>query len=106
MVRAILTDAGFIEGKTFKETRFLKPPDTTYAIYLDSFESSGADDKNFIKKHNCSIEVYSKTPARIAEITIERAFDVRGIEYAKDDRLWLQDENLYMVVYRFDFMEK
>ena len=36
MVKKVLTDAGFIENKTFKECRFLFFLTTIYAIYLDS----------------------------------------------------------------------
>ena len=59
MVKTILTGAGFVEGKTFKETRFLKPPQSTYAVYIDSFTRRGADGVNLIKEHTYTIEVYS-----------------------------------------------
>ena len=36
MVKEILTAAGFVENKTFKETRFLRPPKETYAVFLRS----------------------------------------------------------------------
>ena len=51
MVKKVLTGAGFVENETFKETRFLKPPKSTYAIYFDSFTGRGADGLNLLKDH-------------------------------------------------------
>lgn len=106
MVRQVLTAAGFVEGKTFKETRFLKPPTTTYAIFLDSFTRRGADGLNLIKEHSYTIELYSSKPDPKSEANIEASLDDFGIEFDKQDRYWLPEEQLYQVVYTFDFIEK
>ena len=106
MVKQVLTGAGFEEGKTFKETRFLKPPKTTYAVYMDSFTRRGADGLNLIKDHDYTIELYSYTPDPEAEARIEAILDELGLEYDKDDRYWIQEEQLYQVVYTFRFIEK
>ena len=106
MVKQVLTDAGFIENKTFKECRFLKPPTTTYAIYLDSYEARGADNLNTIKDHEYIIELYSSTPDPGAERRIEASLDKFGLAYEKEDRYWLESEGLYQVVYSFEYLEK
>ena len=106
MVKQVLTGAGFVEGKTFKETRFLKPPKETYAVYMDSFTSRGADNLNLIKDHDYTIELYSYTPDPESEAKIEAILDELGIEYDKDPRYWLQTEQLYQVIYTFNFIEK
>ena len=106
MVKEILTLAGFVEGKTFKDTRFLKAPKTTYAIYLDSYYRRGADSLNLIKEHTYTIELYSYTPDPEAEERLETVLDQLGIEFNKDDRYWIQEEQLYQVIYTFDFIEK
>lgn len=106
MVKQILTDAGFVEGKTFKETRFLKPPKSNYAIFLDSYNSRGADGRNMIKEHDYTIELYSEKPAHADELKIENALDSRGIEYEKQERYWLESEQLYQVIYTFAHIEK
>ena len=106
MVKQVLTGAGFEEGKTFKETRFLKPPKTTYAVYMDSFTRRGADGLNLIKEHDYTIELYSYTPDPEAEASIETMLDELGLEYNKDDRYWIQEEQLYQVIYSFRFIEK
>ena len=55
MVKRVLAGAGFVEDKTFKETRFLKPPKTTYAVFMDSFTRRGADGLNLILiRSNCT----------------------------------------------------
>lgn len=106
MVKQILTGAGFTEGKTFKETRFLSPPKTTYAVYMDSFTRRGADSLNLIKEHNYTIELYCYKPDPTAEANVENQLDTLGIAYEKDERYWLDSEQLYQVVYTFNFIEK
>ena len=106
MVKEILTGAGFVEGKTFKETRFLKPPRDTYAVYMDSFTRRGAENLNLIKEHDYTIELYSYKPDPGAEAKIEASLDAFGLEYEKEDRYWIQEEQLYQVVYTFNFIEK
>lgn len=106
MVKEILTGAGFVENETFKETRFLKPPKSTYAVYFDSFTGRGADNLNLIKEHDYTIELYSYKADPLAEAKIETMFDNLGIEYDKDGRLWINEEQLYQVVYTFNYIEK
>jgi hypothetical protein len=106
MVKKILTGAGFEEDKTFKETRFLKPPKTTYAVYEDSFTRRGADGLNLLKEHTCTIELYCYEPDPGAEARIEAMLDSFGIEFNKDPRYWLESEQFWQIVYTFDFVEK
>jgi len=106
MVKKILTGAGFEENKTFRETRFLKPPNSTYAVFMDSFTRRGADNHNFIKDHTYTIELYSYKADPEAEARIEAMLDKLGIAYDKEDRYWIQAEQLYQVVYTFNFVEK
>lgn len=106
MVKQILTDAGFVEGITFKETRFLSPPKTTYTIFMDSFTKRGADCLNLITEHDYTIELYSYAQDPEAESRIEAILDQYGIDFSKDNRYWINDEQLYQVVYTFNFIEK
>lgn len=106
MVKQVLTGAGFVENKTFKETRFLKPPKSTYAVFMDSFNRRGADNLNLIKDHTYTIELYSYKPDPEAEARIEKALDEFGIEFDKEDRYWITEEQLFQVVYTFDYVEK
>ena len=106
MVKEVLTGAGFVEGKTFKETRFLKPPKTTYAVYMDSYTRRGADALNLVKEHDYTIELYSDTPDPEAEARLENTLDNLGVEFDKDERYWIQEEQLYQVIYNFSHIEK
>ena len=99
MVNRILTATGL----PYKESRFLKPPETTYAIYNDTLERSGADNINLISYHDVSIELYEYTPDPEAEKAIEDQLDALGIEYTKAPRYWIQGEQLYQVVYDFTY---
>ena len=106
MVKQILTGAGFVEGKTCKETRFLNPPRSTYAIYLDSYTGRGADGTNLLKEHSYTIELYAAFLDKKKKKRIEDTLDSFGLEYEKGDRYWIQGEQLYQVTYDFDFIEK
>ena len=106
MVKQILTGAGFIENETFKETCFSRPPQTTYAVYLDSITRRGADNLNLITEHSVTIELYEYSPDRDSEAKIEAEFDRLGIEYHKEPRYWLETEQLYQVIYTFDYTAK
>ena len=106
MVKTILTEAGFVEGETFEETQFITPPKTTYAVFMDSFTRRGADGLNLLKEHSYTIELYSDFGDPEAEARIEAVLDRYGIEFEKDDRVWIQAEQMFMVVYTFDHIEK
>lgn len=106
MVNRILTGAGFELNKTYKETRFLKPPKTSYCVYFDSIVRRGADSINLITEHSYTIELYSYTKDAEAEAKIEQALDEYAIPFEKLERNWLDSESLYQTVYNFDFIEK
>ena len=106
MIKNILTAAGFIENETFRRSRFLQPPAGTYAVYMDDVETDGPDGLNRIKTHNYTVELYEPTPDDAAEAAIEAALDSAGMRWTKQDRYWLQDEQLYQVVYDFIYIEK
>lgn len=106
MVKEILTGAGFVENVTFKETRFLRPPGVTYAIYLDAFDARGSDDQIMIEEHSTTIELYEYAPDPEAEKRVEEQLDLRAIPYTKQSRYWIQDEQLYQVIYDFDHIIK
>ena len=102
MVNQILTATGI----PYKESRFLKPPTTTYAIYNDAIERRGGDSINLLSQHDVSIELYEYAPDPEAEKAIEDQFDALGIEYTKAPRYWIQEEQLYQVVYDFTYHSK
>lgn len=107
MVKTILTLAGFVEGKTYKETRFITPPKSTYAIFLDSITRRGGDYVNLINEHSYTIELYSyNKPDPTAEKKIDEALDSLGIEYDKSELYWIETEQLYQRIYDFDYIEK
>jgi hypothetical protein len=106
MVHKILTGAGFVLNKTYRETRFLKPPKSTYAVYNDTRTVRGPDNINAIVSHEVNIELYEYSPDSAAEARIEAQLDEAGLEYIKQSRYWLSEEQLYQVIYEFNFTEK
>ena len=93
-------------GIPYKESRFLKPPKETYAVYNDSIERRGGDNINLVTLHDVTIELYEYKKDPTAEEAIESQFDAYGIEYTKQARFWIQEEQLFQVVYEFSYINK
>lgn len=106
MVNKILTGAGFVLNKTYRETRFLKPPSVTYAIYNDTKTVRGPDNVNALTEHEVNIELYEYAPDPASEAAIEAQFDAAGMPYIKQNRYWINEEQLYQVIYEFNYLEK
>lgn len=102
MVNEILTNAGI----KYKETRFKSPPKTTFAVYNDDIDVRGADNYNLIEEHGVTIELYESEIDKDSEARIEAQLDDFGLEYRKESRVWLEDEQLYQVVYEFNYICK
>ena len=102
MVNKILSATGI----PYKETRFLKPPKTTYAIFNDAINRRGGDGINLLSQHDVTIELYEYEKDPEAEKKIEDQLDANGLEYDKQARYWLQEEQLYQVVYDFTYYQK
>ena len=106
MVDAILTGAGLVVNQTYKETRFLKPPQTSYAVYSDNKTVRGPDNVNAITEHEVNIEVYEYAPDPTLEAAIEAQFDALGQAYIKQPRYWINEEQLYQIIYEFTYYTK
>ena len=102
MINEILTATGV----PFRRSRFLKPPAETYAVYMDDVSADGPDGINRIFTHDITLEVYEPAPDDAAEAAIEAAIDAQGLQWEKQDRYWLQDEQRYQVIYEFSYIVK
>lgn len=110
MVKSILTASGL----PFRRSHFHKPPEGTYAVFLDDLEVDGPDRVEplaasglpCIYRHDVSIEVYAPYPDDAAEAAIEAAMKARGILWRKEDRYWLQDVQRFQTVYTFSYTSK
>ena len=107
MIDKIMTAAGFRLNETYRKTRFVSPPaDKTYAVYMDDVSVDGPDGMNRIYTHSYTIELYEPAPDDAAESAIETALNAEGLRWEKQDRYWLQDEQLYQTVYDFTYIKK
>lgn len=94
-------------GLKHRHARFLKPPDGTYAVWTDDIDTDGADNCGpAIYTHNYTVELYEPVPDDAAENAVESALAAAGIQYRKEDRYWLQDEQRYQVAYDFTITTK
>ncbi len=102
MIEKILTASGV----TFRRSHFVRPPDETYAVYLDDKTTDGPDGINAIIHHDVTVEVYEPKADDATEAAIEAAIDAEGLQWTKQDRYWLSDEQRYQVIYEFTYTEK
>lgn len=102
MVDEILTAVGI----PYKETAFAKPPTGTYAVWLDQIDFRGGDDSISIEEHAVSIELYSPKPDPVNENKIIDELIRKNLEFAKSPRYKLESEQLYQVIFTFDYIEK
>ena len=102
MIDIILKAAGI----DYRRTRFPKPPAGTYAVYMDDISTDGPDGINRIFTYDYTVEVYEPKPDDAAEAAIEAAINAAGLQWTKQDRYWLQDEQRYQVIYEFTHREK
>jgi hypothetical protein len=94
-------------GIRFRHSRFLKPPQSTYAVWDDDIETDGADNSPAaVFTHNYTVELYEPAPDDAAEQALEAALDAACILYRREDRYWMQDEQRYQVVYEFSVTTK
>lgn len=102
MVDAILTAAGL----NYRRARFLKPPAGTYGVYTDDIDTDGPDGMALVLAHSITLELYEPEPDDTTEAAVEAAITAAGLQWTKQDRYWLQEEQRYQVVYEFEYIEK
>ena len=103
MVDEILTKAGV----EYRRNRFPKPPAGTFVVWSDYVDTDGPDGMPpCIFSHNISIEVYEPKPDYEAEAAIEAAMAEKCLLWHKQDRYWIDDEQVYQTVYEFSYIEK
>ena len=102
MVDKILTAAGV----RHRRGRFPEPPAGTYAVYMDDITTDGPDRQSRILRHDATVELYEPRPDDASEAAVEAAITAEGLQWTKQDRYWLQSEQLYQVIYEFSYFEK
>lgn len=107
MVHDILTAAGLTLNETYRKTRFPSPPsDKSYVVYMEDIDAEGADLRACIFTHMVTVELYEPYPDDNTERAIEAALNKYVPEWTKQDRIWIESEQLYQVVYEFDYITK
>lgn len=94
-------------GVQHRRGRFTHPPKGTYAVFFDNVTLDGPDGHpEWVENHSVMVELYEPAPDDAAETAMEAAIAAAGLEYEKQDRYWLQTEQMYQVIYEFSFIEK
>ncbi len=93
-------------GIPFRRARFPAPPAGSYIVYTDDISTDGPDGIPALQTHALTLELYEATPDDAAEAAVESAIAAHGLQWDKQDRYWLQDEQRYQVVYELEFTEK
>lgn len=95
-----------LDGIPYIETCWAMPPALPYAVYHDQVTRRGADLYNGITEHNITIELYAQKPAEDLEALIEQRLDALGLEYVREERMWIDTEHFFETVYDFAYTEK
>ena len=94
-------------GVKHRRNRFVSPPNVTYALWMDDLSTDGPDcAPTSIFTHDITIELYEYTPDDDAEAAIEAVLTEAGLHWSKQDRYWIEVEQLYQVIYEFTYIEK
>ena len=102
MVDKILTAAG-LPGR---RGRFIGSA-LTYVVWFDDVTVTGSDDAGaLVTRHDATLELYEDKPNDAAEATLEAAILAEGLIFTKQDRYWIQSEQMYQVIYEFTHYEK
>lgn len=112
MVKEILAAAGIKE----RGSRHTKPPAGTYAVWFDDIDTDGPDSlppvaykygaPPAVLKHSGRLEVYEPKKDDKAIAELEAQLCARGLHWTKQDRLWIQSEQMYQTIYEFTYTEK
>lgn len=103
MVKEILAAAGIRE----RGSRFAKPPAGTYSVWFDDIETDGPDGMPpRLFTHNVTLEVYEPTKDDAALASLEAQLSARGLHWTKQDRVWIQSEQMYQTIYEITYIEK
>lgn len=94
-------------GVSARGSRFVKPPAVTYAVWFDHIDTDGPDGlPPCIFRHSVTVELYEPRPDPEAEAALEAQMSAKGLHWTKGDRIWIQSEALYQVIYEFSYTEK
>ncbi|CAM3616574.1 hypothetical protein [Erysipelothrix anatis] len=81
-------------------------PKLPYIVHMmNGRDDRSADNINFNKIQNVTIELYSANPDFVNEEKIEIILEQMGLFYTKSDPFYLDKEMMYQTIYEFKFME-
>lgn len=106
MIKTILAAAGI----PAKQSRYLNPPGSTYAVYMDDTDTLSGPDPTpgapLLIRHSATIELYAPTLDPVSEAAIETACAARGVHWEKQGAYWLNSAQRYQTVYDIEYTEK
>lgn len=101
--KELLTAAGIKE----RGSRFLKPPDGAYAVWMDDITADGPDgEPPRIFNHDITVELYEPRRGSRAGVAFEDQLNAHGLHWTKQDRFWIQSEQMYQTIYEYSYTEK
>jgi len=103
----MITEILMAAGVQARRGRFVKPPGGTYAVWADDITTDGPDGMPpLIFMHDVTVELYEPKPDDAAEAAIEAQLSAHGLHWTKQDRLWIQSEQFYQVIYNITYTQK
>ena len=89
-----------------RETRFLKPPPTTYGVYQIDESHYGCDRHLGLCRQDITFFMVEYAPDDAAEAALESELARHGIPYDKQARMWIESEKMYETIYNFTIYKK
>lgn len=89
-----------------KKVRFLSPPNKPFIVYFDDIHYRGADYYVSIEEHTIRLELYSQYVVDELEEQIEEIFISHNLPFDKSERLWIDEDNTYMVAFYSEYTQK
>lgn len=85
--------------------KFNRPQKLPFIAYLEAgTEIQGADNYNLYRRTVIRVELYSEKKNPELERKIENLF--RSVEIEKDGDMYLKEENMFMIVFSFETIQK
>ncbi len=75
-------------------------------MFTDDVDTDGPDGIAAIYHHSITVELYTRIPDAQAETAMENAIISHGLQFEKQAAYWIQSEQLYQVIYEFNYYIK
>lgn len=89
-----------------RKTRFLHPPETTYAVWRDNKSYDGDDCHVRYCTHDVTIYLVEYAPDDRAVDALRNELIRQNLAFDESERVWLENEKFYQTTFSFEYITK